>query len=166
MVWFLLISRGCGRARGGLLGEVPFEALVLNFLGHGELWGAEGIPGDGSCFPSHGLCFLAPAPVLVQDSVSILCSPPADPWISSGNPGGRVPTGIWDEKVPGWSCRHHARGSPSGNQLAHGCSQLSWKQLLLKPQPRARGPARVWVEYLGKKALFSLFFRLDFSDLQ
>lgn len=57
-------------------------------MGEGGMWGAEGIPGHGSCSPSCGSCFLAPAPVLVWDLISIPCSLPADPGISTGNPEG------------------------------------------------------------------------------
>lgn len=31
--------------------------------------------------------------------------------------GGHIPSAMWDEKVPGWSCRHHAQGSTSGNHI-------------------------------------------------
>lgn len=36
-----------------------------------------------------------------------------------GNLWGHIPSGMWDEKVPGWSCSHCARASSSRESPWH-----------------------------------------------
>lgn len=138
----------------GAFGEVPLEVLVF-FWGMEQCGGAEGIQVMGAALSPMGRVFL-PLDLFGFGIRSLSLAPFLQilgfPLETLGGSRG-IPGGMWDEKVPGWSCSHRAQGIP----LEHGCSQLSWKQLLLEPQPRAPGLARVWDEYLGKPYFLSSY---------
>lgn len=145
----------------GTFGEVPSEALVLSF------WGMEGFGGlresqvMGADFPLMG-CVSLPLHLFWFE----ILSPSLAPFLQiRGFPletlGAEFPVGSGMRKCQDGPVGTMPRAALQGITLAQGCSQLSGKQLLLEPQPRARGPARVWVEYLGKPCFLS-FLDLTF----
>lgn len=108
----------------GAFGEVPFEALVLR-----SSWGLEGCEGlresqvMGAVLPPMGPVSL-PLHLfwfgIWSSSLAPFLQIPGFPLESHGAQGfsgWHIPSGMWDEKVPSWSCRQHAQGSSSGNHI-------------------------------------------------
>lgn len=161
MVWFLLIPRAVAEPRGAF-GEVPFKVLVLR-----SFWEMEGCGGPRE---SHVMGAVLPPWVLFPCPLDLLRfgtrSPSLAPFLQI--PGFPLETlggwGYWGDTLPGGCGMRKCQAGPAvtvpgaalpGNHIGTWLFQLSWKQLLLEPQPRARGPARDWVEYLGKPCFLS-----------
>lgn len=94
------------------------------FLGDGGMWGLRESQVMGAVLPPVG-----PVSLSLRLFWFGIWSPSLAPFLqipgfpletlgAQGVSGGHIPSGIWDKKVPGWSCRHHAWGSSSGNHIA------------------------------------------------